>query len=445
MTCRRSLPPFLVSLLLLVSTSALAQSTEPAESSTGAAEPGVVDSGSTSDTVPSAPVAVATPVVEKATPVAESVAIVDDAPPEEKDISIQTAWNKKHANTPTGKYWDMQIGGYIRVLYSHIQNDPKAPGVGTKDGFGLGNARVTFQGSFLKTIKYKMQIEGVIGQPGGHLAAELKDAWIGYSPFPFIGLRAGKFNPPFNQELLTSDTSLLFVNRSLAHGGLGSLEGRKFPKMGTDRELGIELGASNFYPMSEGNKPKGFGLSYKFALNNGDRGARWKINKDSTLAYYGRLELLWDKMVRIGGAAGYHKWKTTTAVGSVSTSETKSELDITVDLRASLFGATLEGAWLQKKTTHFEPTKTESTANAFYVAAAYKEPFLGFQPAVRFAHLWTGKQNASDPDNTRSAITLGISYAPKWPIKAQLNYTINLESGDKISNNRFDALLQTEW
>ncbi|MGA8764979.1 MAG: porin [Candidatus Sulfotelmatobacter sp.] len=132
----------------------------------------------------------------------------DQKPAEKKtDSPVIAGWNGEHffIKSGDGKF-QLQPYGYFMADYRGYHGDG-AP----SNTFLISRARLGFQGNYGSHYDFALLIDAAA--TNGIL---LRDLYVNIKPNPAFQFQAGQFKEPFAQELLSPDTSLDFVERSLA-------------------------------------------------------------------------------------------------------------------------------------------------------------------------------------------------------------------------------------
>lgn len=408
---------------------------------------------------PSAPVVPATPPKpEKSAtsagpsePAPDGGVIVDQhvAYAPESSSSVEVTWNTEQEEAEGEKYlWNLKIGGYIRAKFTDIQNDANNDLYGRNDGFIVASARLSIEGEMLEKLGFRLQLDGAVDQdlggtrPLSQVDTRLKDALIWWMPITSARLSVGQFKAPFDVEESYSRVEQLFVLNSVASRGVSGTEGFAVDGLARDREAGIMLDA----PVIRIGSEDGFGVRYALALTNG-RPAALQANDNESFGSYGRLELSWGEIARLGGAAMLNTERLQPEEADFIDQDV---FGWTGDLTLKYMGVTLIGSIAQTTTTvssiNIQP---ETQATGYQVSLAYQEPFFGFQPAFRFAYYDPTSNTSGQTEepifenDARTFYTIGLNYNPEYPVRLMLNYTITDEQNSvALDNNRFDALLQ---
>ncbi len=353
--------------------------------------------------------------------------------------------------------WRLELGGYMRTRFTAIENDPDVDFVGRHDGFSLADARLELDGRLEMGLGFHLEFDGAVERTAGtvnsprvDLVTRLKDAFTYYQPFGPLRISAGQFKPPYDIEELTSNSELLFVHESVGSRGVQGVEGYNVDGLSLDRQAGLQVDGDPWFPLADGDEPSGPGASYALAVTNGSS-AFQNLNDNDRLAYYGRANLHWGEYVRAGGAYSINNRTRGERPDRVGVDTHGWTADLTVDA----FGVTAIGSIMERTETPFggEHAEGEVTARALQGQIAYEEPFLGFQPAYRYA--WYDPSHDYDSDlgeggfdtDTRTQHTFGLNYNAKdYPVRVMLNYTLAQQQDERqLDNNRFDALLQLTW
>lgn len=360
---------------------------------------------------------------------------------------------KKQATT--GKGWTLNLGGFIRAGYTWIENDPAVDLYSRNDGFVLHNIRPSLQGQMDNGLGFTLSIDASArmmrtssDSPVEALAARLADAYVSYSPADYLELNVGQFKAPYDAEDLISTANLLFVHRSVANRGVQGVEGFNVEGLSEKRQIGLQA-KGQFFPLAQGAGAEGPGISYAAAVANGN-GPNQSLNINDSLAYYGRLNLHWGGLARIGGGAFLND----STFGDPPNQVDRRFWGWTADLTLQAYGATVFANIVSRRaSTPDLPTNADITSMGYQVQVAYQEPFFGLQPAYRFAYFdptsdYPGKDEDPFFDNdARTHHTIGLNYnSLSYPVRLMANYTIALEeSAVELANDRLDLLLQLQW
>jgi len=370
----------------------------------------------------------------------------------EGDVYVES----NEGDNPPG--WRLGISGYVRTLFTTIQNDPNVDFVGRHDGFDMLDARLKLDGQLANGLGFQFELDGAVKRTSGtvnspvvDLVARLKDAYISYTPFGPLRVSAGQFKPPYDVEELTPNSELLFIHESVGSRGIRNVEGYNVAGLSLDRQVGLRLDAAQpWYPMADGDDPEGLGLSYALAATNGNP-ARRSLNDNDRLAYYGRGALHWADIVQLGGAY----YLNDKSVGERPDRYGLRTTGWTADLTVDVAGVTAVASFLEQTDVPFDGDNEEGsvTSRAYQGQIAYEEPFLGFQPAYRYAYYDPSERydgGAGDggfSSDRRVHHTFALNYnADDYPLRLMLNYTLAREQQERtLTNDRFDALLQLTW
>ncbi len=361
--------------------------------------------------------------------------------------------------------WTLTFGGYLRMSYRAIQDDPNIEFYGRNDGFLYANARPYFAGRLPSGLGFRFQFEAAASlgatssvQPFEQQVMRPRDAFISYEPMPALGLQVGQFKPPHNLEELLPTADQLFVDRSVGGDGVDAFEGRPLSGMALPREIGAQLTGQMFFNSEGIDVHKGPGVAYGIAITNGSR-ASDTFNDNDALAYHGRASLHWGDIVSIGGAYYFNR----TTILNTQDSIDKDLSGLTADIKLDVAGVQALASWQQlRDETRFlndmnpaGDARTFTLSRAYMAQIGYTIPVVRLQPAYRFAtYDPTVDYNDIDPQtmdireiDALTYHTLALNYVPQnLPINVMLNYTIAQEQGSRaIANNNVSALMQLTW
>lgn len=398
-------------------------------------------------------IAPVTPVFAQAGPGAPDANIVapDEPTPQLKDITDADGSDAEKKST-----WTLKTGGYVRTLFTAIQNDPNYEMIGRRDGFSLANVRLSLKAINEDGFGAEVSVDAAAGLPRGagddaaiELGVRLKDGFAFWAPHRLVRLSAGQFKAPFDAEDLMSTPALLFVQRSVGNSGQRGTEALPVEGLSQGRQVGVRLDSEVFYFQEQSDSdsaPQGPGISYALAVTNGQKANRY-YNDNEKLAYFGRLNLHWGDMVQLGGA-GFHNER---LLGVAPDRLSETRIGWTADLSVQAYGVTLLGNIVQTEITPAPELEggQARTARSIQTQIAYEEPFFGFQPAYRLA-IYNPDVDAdahvTPTTETLTYHTIGLNYNAKdYPVRVQLNYTLTGEENVEVDNNRLDALVQVVW
>jgi hypothetical protein len=380
----------------------------------------------------------------------------DDVDPQIKEVDQPDATasgvvvrDNVDEDDPAG--WTVEFYGYVRTQFTTIQNDPDFEQFGRHDGFSIADARVGFFGHLDNGLGFNLQVDAGTARPSreahsavGEVVTRLKDGYLFYEPHPLIRASAGQFKAPFDVEELISTSDMLFIERSVGNRGVLGIEGPNLEGLTQGRQVGLRLDSEPFFFVGDGDGP---GVSYELAVTNGTP-ANTSHNDNDDVAYFGRVNLHWGDMVSVGGGGFYNDL----TLGQPPDQLGETRTGFTADVLANAFGVSLLANIVQVDIEAAPEVAAEQTrtARAYQAQIAYEEPFLGIQPAYRFAYY--DPATNLDEDETSPAFealtyhTIGLNYnAQTYPVRLMLNYTLTQEDVRDIDNDRFDALVQVQW
>ncbi len=354
-----------------------------------------------------------------------------------KEVHIE--WNRNISPEDKKDYkWILGLGGHLRAGYTNIQNDISG-NYGQHDGFELDAARLTVNGYFKDSAGFRFEIDGAVrrhgasNDPNALLSVQAKDAFIWWAPIKYAKITVGQFRPSFDGEANLTATERPFVSRSVMSKGVTGIDGPNVLKLSRSHEVGATLSTDGiFFDESE----EGFGIKYAIGATNGSSSKR-ALNDNDALAYYGRLDFLYGKMVRVGGGATFNE----RTIGLAPNQLDETVFGWAADLAIDVSWASVAGGVIGESVSN--TTQNEYSRLGFQGSLAVQEPFLGFQPKFRYAMLDDSNKLEGD---ALTYLTFGVNYVPDYPFRLLIDYTITGEqSPTEIDNNKLEILIEASW
>lgn len=353
--------------------------------------------------------------------------------------------------------FEFAFSGYVRVQYQAVFEDPdQTPFVGRNDGFAMDSARFIVQATRGPLIGY-ISLDGAVDRFDalnttlGSVDVGLKDAYVGYArdDFPYLKLMVGQFKPPFDAEELQSTRDMLFIHRAVESRGLRGPEGYSLTGLSLDRQVG----AAVFGEPTFGD----FGLGYFVSVTNGS-GANAPLNDNDQVAYTGRFEARWAKMLTVGLALNYDQRTTGEDLEDFIDEEV---LGLAADLRGRFDLGPVElivqGQFMQQSASFPDvPVEPDRVAMGYHAALGLAVPY-GFTLAYRYA-FYDPTSEFGEVDEAAEAVfevdavthhTIGLAWfgGEALPLKLQVDYTLAQEEDGprQIDNDRLEALVQVAF
>lgn len=374
--------------------------------------------------------------------------------------SVAVAEDHEQAEAPErswlnlAKDYDFQFTpwGYVRMMYDSVENDDRFDFIGRNDGFVLENARVGFDLSIEDQLEFAFSVEGAsdlgadTNTPLGELDVRVRDAYVRYDPWSFLGLQAGQFKAPFAAEELRSRSDLTFVSRAVGQEGV--LPGRGLEEQGValDRQLGVMLSPRD--PIAIAGK---FSTSYFLMAANGN-GDNELLNDNDSLAWIGRLELNYCSLASIGAAFLFNERTSGEPPNQADDEDTGYAVDISITPK----NAEIFFQWVEIE-TEFETVAeaVDRTQRAFHAQVAYTfdTPWMTITPGYRYAVLDPFSDVEGDSaglalaDQELTYHTIGARFGHlSLPLAFLANYTITEEEDSReLDNDRIQLLMQVEF
>ncbi|MEW5851090.1 MAG: hypothetical protein AB2A00_20045 [Myxococcota bacterium] len=324
----------------------------------------------------------------------------------------------------------------IRLRGAWVQADPNIYFVGQNSGFNLALARAGLTGSFRRSVRFSLSVEGAAdrrdrqNQLVGELSTRLRDAFLTFAPWDFLQLTAGQFRPPSDRESLSSidaatgsgprASAQLLPEVSVGNRGVQAGEGLQTRGLDPGRDIGVML---------HGDVKGGpfFTATWAMALVNGN-GENQVLNDNAEPVAWGRwtagvhgLPVL--NLLDVGLSLHYGRNTNISALPSVFHDQVVGS---TLDGVIRIFGFEVwaQGTWQQ--TRHFTTQAPTELAVASFLQVAYRDLF-GFSPVVRAAFF---QPSSALPQYTVAELTGGMRFdMPNLPLSIFLSYTHPEETG----------------
>jgi hypothetical protein len=347
---------------------------------------------------------------------------------------------------PKPKAWDLAVYGYLRAGYDHTMTDDRFAFVGRNNGFVLDSARIGVEGRNQDFgVTFRLSVEGasdVLNAPNtpiGSLSVRLRDAFARYDPISWLGVQAGQFKAPFQEEELRGTPDLMFASRAVGVEGVPPARGFQTPGIQLDRQVGVMLS-----PL----KPIGgdFGVTYFVMVMNGN-GSNQLLDDNGRFGLVARSEVNYLKYVRVGAAL----FRNDRTVGAPPNLYNEEDLGITGDVTVKAGGLEVFGAVSRLRTvfpTVGTSARVQLSAHG-QIAYRVELPSLFFAPAYRYAYFHPWQEGGAEGFDTFSLQyhTVGVRVGMmKLPIQAWINYTLATEAeGRKLDNDRIEILGQVTF
>lgn len=344
------------------------------------------------------------------------------------------------------KSWDLAVYGYLRAGYDHSMTDDRFAFVGRNNGFVLDSARVGLEGrnqsydfTFRTSLEGASDVLSAPNTPIGTLAVRLRDAFARWDPAPYIGIQAGQFKAPWQEEELRGTPDLMFASRAVGVEGVPPARGFQVSGIQLDRQLGVMLS-----PI----KPIGgdFNVAYYAMVMNGN-GSNQLLDDNGRFGLVARSEVAYLKYVRVGAGL----FRNDRTVGAPPNLYYEEDLGLTADVGVKAAGLEVFGAITRLRTVFPTVGTSARVQLAFHGQVAYRIelPALFLAPGYRYAyfHPWQEGGDQGFDSFKLQYHTVGLRLgAMKLPIQAWLNYTITSEAdGRKLDNDRIEVLGQVTF
>ncbi len=319
-------------------------------------------------------------------------------------------------------------GGWVRPGFAWRQDDERL--VSDTDGFSF-EARMGLE-AVAEPIGVRARVEMEFAPE-----PSLKDAFVNYTPVPYLSLNAGQFKVPFSVHRLSSDTKRQFPTD---------------PRLADAMEIKREIGASAEGRLFLAQKPR---LSVSSGIFDGEGSNRAENVNDRfmfaqrvLLAPLGMRERPFEGTGRepylgIGGGWIYN------FTGSDETAEETNILQ--VELQAAVGVFSIQGEYADRDVVHASTEVVDYKATAAYgqVGCFIPVKWASEHLEVVARGGWAEPNDAleSAPEEIETVdidggLNLYVPRTPKWmhdvKLSAAYRHSIQME-GDELDDDRLDA------
>lgn len=312
------------------------------------------------------------------------------------DLTKKLGWDGKSALTvvkPAGKEKSLTLGGYAQ-LQGDFGDAPDSRYNGINDRFLLRRVRLSLKASWSENIDFVLVSDfgnNSIGNVSG-ARAQIADAYVTWTKYPWATLQLGQFKTPFGYEQLLADTKTVFAERTLPNDSLT-----------VSRQAGFGLSGS----VLEKKLNYSIGLFNGTGVNNGN-------NDNDQFMTAGRVSGQVYKKGDFSITAGANAYASRDSGTPINGTRTGLGADFQASYKAFDVGA--EYLYLDNNRI----SGTDTSADGYYAWAGYYWVPKLWQTVLRF------EQYTSDTDRagtTSKSWTAGVNYYLKGDdIKLMLNY-----------------------
>ena len=330
----------------------------------------------------------------------------------------------------------MEVTGFARVGVFYTLPLGGEDLVGGRGGFRMADLRLNHafrinpQLSTYVSVEFAAPRVAAEDPLSGYRAVELRDGYVDYRPHRAIGFRAGQFRQPYYAEMLLSDGSIPFTNRSVIATGIAPPEGYG-PREGLapERQVGVQASSERLGDT--------FGVKYAVGVFNGN-GQNAVFNDNNALATFGRVELDWSQRVTLG-VNGYQN---TRSVGTRPNRIYGSELGYGADVAVNAGGLQALLGFLGRDTSYTGGLPPDR-AWGVLAQARYLHDASGLEGAVRGAVFEPSTGQVADQVTEITAMA-GYRFAPGARLLVQ--YRVHAEEqATTVANDSVDAMLHVTW
>ena len=350
--------------------------------------------------------------------------------------AAQPTQAEEAVSTGSGFALNPQLFGYVKAGYFLVLPMNEDSQIGSNSGFQLINARLGLTLRPAEMLEATVSIDGAVQrrEPGDPLRGErivaLRDAYLEFTPYEFLRIRAGQFKAPFNAETLLPDNALPFITRSVLTQGILPPEGPVQEGLTLDRQVGVQLSSARL-----GGK---VGFEYAVAVVNGN-GANELFNDNNSIAPVARLALSYDSLLSIG-VNGFYNVLSLGAAPRI----TETQLAYGGDVTLVTGGLHAMGMFLVRSVGHPDTDLPTEEGMGALGQVRYHFESLGLEAGARVA--WYQPSGAL-AFAERTEITGMVGYrAARIPARILIQYTHRIEDAAvEIGNNSVDLLGQVTF
>ncbi|MDR0965890.1 MAG: OprO/OprP family phosphate-selective porin [Myxococcales bacterium] len=317
----------------------------------------------------------------------------------------------------------LRVGGFARVGFSFVRDDPTVDFIGQSPGFEFAAARLELSARPFDKASVHLSIDAAARQAGASGSEEYRlaarDVFIEYAAFPALVARAGQFKAPFLAETLGCDADSLFLRNSIVERGLAPPVGYAANGLGLGRQLGVSISSERLDVFG------GIGVRYEVGVFNGTgENALANDSGGGSLMPVARVELDYQRVARLGAAVAYGK----RAQGTRPDQLDEENLSWTVDVSVSHHGVQLLAAYAQnhRSFASLTPVVPDEVSRGALAQISWRHPGTGLEPAYRFELL----EPSDLVDDTRVMHhAIGLNWKPAWlPVRIYAAYTLRIEA-----------------
>ncbi|MCC7108191.1 MAG: hypothetical protein IT382_02790 [Deltaproteobacteria bacterium] len=351
----------------------------------------------------------------------------------------------------------------VRTGYQFVEADPQILYVGANDGFSIDQARLGAEGSMVGGVGFKLTVEAASLLPGSApnaavtpLIGALRDAWVSWTPSPWLALQAGQQYMPADWEGGDVEATLPFSSKSVVSAGVRPGHGVAVAGLSPARQVGLVVGSA---PDAE---VAGVGIEYRLGVANGN-GLNQSGNDNKWPAAFLRTGVGFaDGMVKVGLGGRFNPRTTGTLPNLYTEADAVGFADVA--LRAVGLDLVLAGSYRQTALATLvpdlsNPAGQESGAGLMgfvgYNVALPDLPLLGagwqLKPALR-SSFYDPSSSFQTDQLLETTLGVRLSGPENMPAALFLDGTVLTELGDlgagvaarDLSNNRLTLMFQWE-
>lgn len=351
----------------------------------------------------------------------------------------------------------------VRTGFQFVEPDPEILYIGQNDGFFIDQARLGAEGSMIGGVGFKLTVEAASLLPGSApnaaltpLVGALRDAWVSWTPSPWLAVQAGQQYMPADWEGGDVEAALPFSSKSVLSVGVRPGHGIAVAGLSPSRQLGVVVGSAPGAGFAD------VALEYRLGIANGN-GYNQSGNDNKWPAVFARVgAALGDDLVKVGLGGRFNPRTTGTVPNLYAETDAVGFGDVALNAAGAELVVT--GSYRQTALTTLVPDPAnpqgqESAAGVMgsvaYDIALPEVPVLGggwhLKPALRSAFYDPSSSFQTD-QLLETTLGMRLSGPANLPAALFLDGTLLTELGDvgagvtarDLADNRVTLLFQWE-
>lgn len=340
---------------------------------------------------------------------------------------VKTYWNKGTRLEFSDTGFTVGINTFVQSRYTFTDNDADG-GKGNTSSFSVKRARLIVTGTALnEEFAYKLEGDFVGGKGAdGAAASNLKDGFIEWRMSDSVAVRLGQFKTNLGRQHLNSDTSLQFIDRSVAsdYFSLDRQNGALVSSKLAGGEVVVSAGIFN----GESDGESGSNRPGVDTNHTGIVSVRWNpIGKMNALE---EGDIDWTEELALSFGAAYGRADSNNDIVGALEKVNRDLVSVDANLKYQGWSVHTELFTLDEQV---EESDRESDPLGFYAQIGYFFEPKTIEAAARYSYLDCDDGAAGgdcEGNESIGEVSAGLSYFWwKHHLKAQANYVRTEEDG----------------